>query len=101
MCPFHAVPSFPSTCVKPFSKADKRAVIELWSARIPLKRIMEQLGMSERGLRIILAYAKPHPLDQINRKAKMLTSPPRSSLGTMMKNKKKVNRKPSISAKIL
>ena len=32
----------------PFSKADKRAAIELWRAKVPLKNIRSQLKMSER-----------------------------------------------------
>jgi hypothetical protein len=51
--------------VKPFSVAYKRAAIELWKACIPLKRIREQLRMSERGLRNILSYAKKHPEDPV------------------------------------
>ena len=47
--------------VKPFSEAEKRAAIELWKAKSPLKRIREQLQMSERGLRNILDYAKKNP----------------------------------------
>jgi hypothetical protein len=52
--------------VKPFSEADKRAAIELWKSGISLKRIREQLGMSERGLKT-LSYAKKHPEDPIAR----------------------------------
>ena len=32
----------------PFSKADKRAAIELWRAKVPLKNIRRQVKMSER-----------------------------------------------------
>ena len=38
----------------PFSKADKRAAIELWRAKVPLKNIRSQLKMSERTLRRVL-----------------------------------------------
>ena len=38
----------------PFSKADKRAAIELWRAKVPLKNIKSQLKMSERTLRRVL-----------------------------------------------
>jgi len=51
--------------VKPFTEAEKRAAIELWKAKVPLKRIREQLQMSERGLRNILAHAKKNPEDLV------------------------------------
>jgi hypothetical protein len=35
--------------VKPFSEADKRTAVELHKAGVSLKRIREQLNMSERG----------------------------------------------------
>jgi hypothetical protein len=75
--------------VKPFSEADKRAAIELWKAGIPLKRIREQLGMSERGLRNILSYAKKHPGDPVARKSGWSGRPPKVSLGTIMQIKRK------------
>ncbi len=52
--------------VKPFSEADKRAAIELWKVGISLKRIREQLGMSERPQNI-WTYAKKHPEDPFGR----------------------------------
>jgi hypothetical protein len=55
--------------VDPFSEADKRGAIELWKADITGKRIREQLGMNERGLRNILSYAKKHPEDPDARKS--------------------------------
>ena len=36
---------------KPFTSEDKRAAIELWKAKIPLKAIREQLQIGERSLR--------------------------------------------------
>jgi hypothetical protein len=56
--------------VRPFSEADKRAAIELWKTKVPLKNIRAQLQMSERSLRKILAYAKHHPEDPIPKKSK-------------------------------
>jgi hypothetical protein len=50
---------------KPFSIAEKRTAIELWKAGIPLKRIREQLNISESSLRRILKFAKENPLDPI------------------------------------
>jgi transposase len=40
---------------------DKRVAVELWKAKVPLKRIREQLGMSEATLRRVLGHAKKHP----------------------------------------
>ena len=73
--------------VKPFSEAQKRAAIELWKANIPLKKIREQMQMSERGLRNILAYAKKHPEDPIQKRRN--------------KNVGALNKNPSITAKAL
>ena len=44
-----------------FSMEDKRVAVELWKAGVPLKNIREQLKMSERSLRRILAHAKSNP----------------------------------------
>jgi hypothetical protein len=49
---------------------DKRAAFKLWKAGIPLKNNRDQLKMSERGLRIILAYVKAHPEASIPKKSK-------------------------------
>ncbi len=81
--------------VKLFSEADKRAAIELWKAGIPLKRIREQLAMSERGLRNIFSYAKKHPGDPVARKSGQSGRPPKVSLGTIMQIKRKVLRNPT------
>jgi hypothetical protein len=67
--------------VKPFSEVGKRAAIELWKAGIPLKRIREQLRMSDRGLRNILPCAKKHPEDPVARKSGRSGRPPKSPLG--------------------
>jgi hypothetical protein len=40
---------------------DKRVAVELWKAKVPLKRIREQLGMSEATLRGVLGHAKKRP----------------------------------------
>jgi hypothetical protein len=77
--------------VKPFSEAQKRAAIELWKANISLKRIREQVQMSERGLRNILAYAKKHPGDL----------PSKVSLGSVRKIRRALDRNPSITGKTL
>ena len=69
--------------VKPFSEADKRAAIELWKAAVPLQRIREQLGMSERGLCNILAYAKKHPEDPVKKKSKDAMQLNKVSLGPL------------------
>jgi orotate phosphoribosyltransferase-like protein len=46
---------------KHFSLEDKRVAIELRKAGISLKRIMEQLQISERSLRSVLAHARKNP----------------------------------------
>jgi hypothetical protein len=56
--------------VRPFSEADKRVTIELWKAKVIPENIRAQLQMSERGLRMIIAYAKHHPENSIPKKSK-------------------------------
>jgi hypothetical protein len=87
--------------VKPFSEADKRAAIWLWKACIPLKRIREQLGMSERGLWNILSHANKHPEDPVGRKSGRSGRTPKVSLGTIMKINRKILRNHTILAKNL
>ena len=53
-------------------KTQKRAAIELWKAIIPLKKIREQLKM-RRCLRNVLAYAKEHPEDPVQKRRKNAT----------------------------
>ncbi len=55
--------------VRPFSEADKRVTIDLWKAKITPKNIRAQLQMTERGLRMIIAYAKQHPENSIPKKS--------------------------------
>ena len=50
-----------------FSQDAKRAAVELWKAKVPLKNIKEQLQMSERTLRRVLAAAKASPEDPVLR----------------------------------
>jgi hypothetical protein len=50
---------------KSLKNDDKRAAIELWSAKVPLSNIRKQLKMSERTLRRILSFAKANPLNPI------------------------------------
>jgi hypothetical protein len=33
--------------MKPFGNSDKMAAVELWKARVPLRNIIDQLGMSK------------------------------------------------------
>jgi hypothetical protein len=40
------------------SREEKRVVIELWRAKVPLKAIRDQVNMSESTLRRVLAFAK-------------------------------------------
>jgi hypothetical protein len=39
------LPPMRSNAVSNFSMEDKRVAVELWKAKVPLKRIREQLGM--------------------------------------------------------
>jgi hypothetical protein len=82
--------------VKLFSEAEKRAAIELWKAGISLKNSRDQLKMSERGLRNILAFAKAHPEVPIPKKSKNAGRPSKISLGAIMEMKKRLARNPCI-----
>jgi transposase len=87
--------------VKPFSEADKRAAVELHKAGVSLKKIREQLNMSERGLRRVLAYARKHPEDPVKPKSKNAGRPTKLSLGTVRKMKRLISNNPSITAKAI
>ena len=50
-----------------FSQDANRAAVELWKAKMPLKNIREQLQMSERTLRLVLAATKASPEDPVLR----------------------------------
>ena len=86
---------------KHFSNDEKRAAIELWRAKIPLKDIRKQLEMSESTLRRILAFAKASPSYPIRlrkpvtgRKCKVLPAMKRAM-------KTKIEANPTITAKQL
>jgi hypothetical protein len=51
-----------------FSMEDKRVAVELWKAKVPLKRIREQLKMSKATLKRVLAHAKANPLDPVKKR---------------------------------
>ena len=53
-----------------FSQDAKRAAVELWKAKVPLKNIREQLQMNERTLRLVLAAAKASPEDPVPKRKK-------------------------------
>ena len=46
---------------KHMSTDKKTAAVELWKAGIPLSNIRAQLGIGERALRRLLAFAKKNP----------------------------------------
>ena len=58
-----------------FSQEAKRAVFELWKAKVPLKNIREQLYMPERTLRHVLAAAKASPEDPVPKRKKTSGQP--------------------------
>jgi hypothetical protein len=76
--------------VKPFSESYKRAAVELHKASVSLKRIREQLNMSERGLRSLLAYARKNP-EAPMKKSKNAGRPCKLSLGTVRQMKRLIS----------
>jgi len=58
-----------------FSQEAKRAAFELWKAKVPLKNIREQLQMSKRTLRHVLAAAKASPEDPVPKRKKTSGQP--------------------------
>ncbi len=67
----------------------------MWKARIPFKNIRDQLKMSERDLRNILAFAKAHPEAPIPKKSKNADRPSKISLyGAILEMKKRLMRNP-------
>ena len=55
----HSTASMPRG-VKPFSEAQKRAAIELWKAKTPLKRIREELKDEIRKLWVLRMDDSPY-----------------------------------------
>ena len=67
-----------------FSQDAKRAAVELWKAKVPLKNIREQLQMSERTLRRVLAAAKASPEDPVPKRKKMSGRPAKVMATTLI-----------------
>ena len=44
-----------------FSSGTRRVAVELWRAKVPLKKIMDQLQMSKTTLLRLLCHAKENP----------------------------------------
>lgn len=70
-----------------FSKEQKRAAIEMWKAKVPLKTIRNQLDMSESTLRRILKFAKANPGAPVAERKK--GNGPISNFTTAVKNRMK------------
>jgi hypothetical protein len=49
--------------VAKFSREQKRAFLELWNAKVPLKKIRSHIQMAEVTLRRILTLARNNPDD--------------------------------------
>jgi hypothetical protein len=44
-----------------FSSETRRVAVELWKAKVPMKKIMDQLQISKATLMCLLALARNHP----------------------------------------
>ena len=83
---------------KPFTKADKRAAIELWRAKVPLKAIRSQLKMSESTLRRVLAFAKKQPENPIADRKPESGRPPKITTAIQIVMKRKLMQTPTLTA---
>ena len=56
-----------------FSSGTRRVAVELWRAKVPLKKIMDQLQMSKSTILPLLRHAKENlPCDMLTCKEKQL-----------------------------
>ncbi len=86
---------------KPFSREAKRATIELWKAKVPLKDIRNQLKISESTLRRILAFAKKTPDNPISDRKPGSGRPLKISIATQRTIRKKLLAEPTLTARKL
>ena len=81
-----------------FSQDAKRAAVELWKAKVPLKNIREQLQMSERTLRRVLAAAKASPEDPVPKRKKTSGRPAKVMATTLIVMRRHLVRDPTLTA---
>jgi hypothetical protein len=86
---------------KHFSREDKRVAIELSKAGVPLKRVRDQLKISEASLRRVLAHAQNNPSDPIAERKKGTGRKSTINQATLSLMKKHLVRVPTLSAKKL
>jgi hypothetical protein len=53
-----------------FSTKTRKAAVDLWIAKVSLAKIMEQLEMSKATLQRVLAHARAHPEQLVQRMKK-------------------------------
>ena len=81
-----------------FSQDTKRAAVELWKAKVPLKNIREQLQMNERTLRRVLAAAKASPEDPVPKRKKTSGRPAKVMATTLIVMRRHLVRDPTLTA---
>ena len=81
-----------------FSQDAKRAAVELWKAKVPLKNIREQLQMSERTLRRVLAAAKASPEDPVPKRKKTSGRPAKVMATTLIVMRRHLVWDPTLTA---
>ena len=81
-----------------FSQDTKRAAVELWKAKVPLKNIREQLQMNERTLRRVLAVAKASPEDPVPKRKKTSGRPGKVMATTLSAMRRHLIRNPTLTA---
>jgi hypothetical protein len=83
------------------STKTRRAAVELWIAKVSLAKIMEQLQMSKATLKHVLAHARAHPEQLVQRRKKGSDRVSQVMNTTLQAMKRHLNRDPTLSAKQL
>ena len=85
----------------PWSSTMKTVAVELWKAKVPLKKIRAQLNMPERTLRRFLAHSKANPGQPIAERKVVPGSGRYSKVPASLLNKmrKKLVRTPTLTDK--
>ncbi len=81
-----------------FSAETRRVAVELWLAKVSLAKIMGQLQMSKTTLKQVLAHARAHPEQPVQKRRKGFGGVSKVMNITLQAMKRHLNRDPTLSA---
>jgi hypothetical protein len=84
-----------------FSAETRRVAVELWLAKVSLAKIREPLQMSKATLKRVLAHARAHPEQSVQKRRKGSGGVSKVMKITLQAMKRHLNRDPTLSAKQL